>query len=99
MSRELWIATEDVLCAERLGTGSIGDTQTNVCHPSPMTQSSRKFTPIVNDIVSRLTSIDWAAPCLGPILEDLVEEKMLHIFAFKDMAGEARSEIKRLAWL
>lgn len=37
----LWVSTEDVLCADCLGTGSIRDTQMNVCHPSFMMLSSR----------------------------------------------------------
>lgn len=69
------MSTEDVLCAVRLGTGSTGDTPMNVCHPSFMTQSPRKFIPIVIDKVSHLTRIDQAASYLGPISEDLVEER------------------------
>lgn len=75
----------------------MGDTQMNECHPSYMIQLSRKFIPIVNDSVNHLTSIDWAAPHLGPISEYLLEKKKLDNFAFKDIAGKAISKIKRHA--
>lgn len=78
--KELWISTEDVLCVVCLGQAPWAtDTQMNVCRPSFMTQSSRKLIPIVNDSMRHLTSIDWAAPYLAPISEDLVEEKYLII--------------------
>jgi hypothetical protein len=73
----------------------------NVCHPSFMTQSSRKLIPIVNDSVNHLTSIDWAAPHLGPISEHLVEGKKLDNCAFKDIAMKAICKFKRhaLYWM
>lgn len=89
------MSTEDFLCAVCLGTGSMGDTPMNVSHPSFMTQSPRKFIPIVIDSMSHLTRIDRAAPYLGPMSEDLVEgKKKLDNFAFKDTAGKAISKIK-----
>lgn len=62
-----------------LGTGSMGDTLMNVCHPSFMTQWPRTVIPIVIDRVSHLTRIDQAAPYVGPISEDLVEKRKKHL--------------------